>query len=207
MKSKVELRNEILQRRDTLTQVERKEKSYQIAQRVVKQKEFIDANKILLFAAYKSEVDTTEIFKVAQKQKKAVYYPKVIGNELEFYRVQKQENLMQGYRGIREPKVNPQLQFQLKQRDRILIIMPGVVFDEVGNRIGYGGGYYDRFLQKIESSRVEEQNQEIDCICKMSIAFSCQMVETGQIPSEVHDKKVEYLITEEKTYHNANCSK
>lgn len=207
MKSKVELRNEILQRRDTLTQVERKEKSYQIAQRVVKQKEFIDANKILLFAAYKSEVDTTEIFKVAQKQEKAVYYPKVIGNELEFYRVQKQENLMQGYRGIREPKVNPQLQFQLKQRDRILIIMPGVVFDEVGNRIGYGGGYYDRFLQKIESSRVEEQNQEIDCICKMSIAFSCQMVETGQIPSEVHDKKVEYLITEEKTYHNANCSK
>lgn len=207
MKSKVELRNEILQRRDTLTQVERKEKSYQIAQRVVKQKEFIDANKILLFAAYKSEVDTTEIFKVAQKQEKAVYYPKVIGNELEFYRVQKQENLMQGYRGIREPKVNPQLQFQLKQRDRILIIMPGVVFDEVGNRIGYGGGYYDRFLQKIESSPVEEQNQEIDCICKMAIAFSCQMVETGQIPSEVHDKKVEYLITEEKTYHNANCSK
>lgn len=196
MKSKAELRKEILQRRDALSFEERFDKSRQIAQKVIGQAAFQEADALLLFASYKSEVDTTEIFETAKKLGKDIYYPKVLGKQMEFYRVQKKEDLVEGYRGIREPEANAQLQFRPAENDKILVLMPGAVFDAEGNRIGYGGGYYDKFLQKIETILGNERKLTENPVCKMAVAYECQIVEIGQIPSDVYDKKVDYIITE-----------
>lgn len=192
MRTKRELRNEILQIRDSLTSEERLRKNQQIVKRVIEQKAFQEADKLLLFASYKSEVDTAEIFNAAQGLNKDLYYPKVVDKEMEFYRICCEDELLKGYRGIREPEINVDRRFILNLQEKILVIMPGAVFDEDGNRIGYGGGYYDKYLQQLET-KIEKEN-----ICKMAIAFECQMVKTGVIETEAHDVKLDYIITEDR---------
>lgn len=184
LKSKKELRKEILQLRDALTEEERREKSHIIAEKVIAKNEFLEADKVLLFASYHSEVDTYEIYQAARVSGKFVYYPKVIGKEMEFYIVEKEEDLVEGYRGIREPEAIPEKKFIPQPNDRICVIMPGAVFDEDCNRIGYGGGYYDKFLQKLQDFSV----------CKVAVAFDCQMVEKGLIPAELYDIKPDYIV-------------
>jgi 5-formyltetrahydrofolate cyclo-ligase len=66
-----------------------------------------------------------------------------------------------------------------------LVIVPGVVFDQCGHRIGYGGGYYDRFLSKIDLS-----------VPRLSVAFEVQVIR--EIPAESHDLPVDKIITEER---------
>lgn len=198
LKTKQELRKEILQLRESLTLEEREIKSRQIVTRVLARREFIEGNKILLFAAYKSEVETVELFEEAQKLGKDIYYPKVIGKEMEFFQVQQKEDLLEGYCGIREPEPASNRRFVPSGDDKVCIIMPGAVFDEAGNRIGYGGGYYDKFLQGLQLE-LEEKNQRIgSSACRIAIAFECQLVEIGQIQSEEHDIKPNYIITEDR---------
>lgn len=192
MISKKELRKEILKRRDALSIAERTAKSNQITEKIIAHKEFQKADKILLFASFKSEVDTTEIFEAVQRFRKDVYYPKVQENEMKFYRVQTESELVEGYRGIREPEVHLENQLQINPNEKILILMPGAVFDEAGNRIGYGGGYYDKYLESLKEI-VQEEN-----ICKMALAFECQIVAMGQIKREPHDIRTNYIVTENR---------
>ncbi len=188
MKTKKELRKEILQLRDALSEKERREKSHQIAEKVIAQKEFIEADKVLLFASYHSEVDTFEIFQAARGASKDVYYPKVLGKEMEFYLVEKEGDLVEGYRGIREPEVIPEKKLIPQPEDKICVIMPGAVFDKNGNRIGYGGGYYDKFLQRFANWK--------EHVFKLAIAFKCQIVEPGRILCEDYDVKPDAIVTE-----------
>ena len=188
MISKKELRKEILKRRDAMTLEERASQSHEIAKRVIEQKCFQEADKVLLFASFKSEVDTNEIFHTARTLSKDVYYPKVVGEEMEFYLVENLDELVEGYRGIREPREDETKRLIIE--NKICVIMPGAVFDEEGNRIGYGGGYYDRFLQRLEMPEVD--------FCKIAIAFDCQMVEKGFIPCEEHDIEMDCIVTEKQ---------
>lgn len=190
MKTKKELRKEILQLRDTLTIEERIEKSHRIAEQICQMREFIEVDKVLLFASYKSEVDTSLIFETAQGLSKDIYYPKVIGKEMEFYQVQKKEDLIEGYRGICEPEAMSEKQFVPKEEEQIFILMPGAVFDVDGNRIGYGGGYYDKFLKRIETF----------CFYKVGIGFACQVIEIEEFPKEEHDVTLDVLVTETDCY-------
>ena len=122
MKTKKELRKEILQIRDSLHSDEQKIKSHKITNQVCLMKEFQDADKVLLFASYKSEVNTEEIFHTAQAQGKEMYFPKVIGKEMEFFQVQEEEDLLEGYRGIREPKEDENRKFKPQTGDKIFIL-------------------------------------------------------------------------------------
>ena len=72
--------------------------------------------------------------------------------------------------------------------------MPGAVFDVEGNRIGYGGGYYDKFLQKLEIEFSTQQRE----VYKIAVAFECQMTELGNIISETYDIKPNCIITEKR---------
>lgn len=197
MKAKQELRKEILQRRDALTLEERREKSHQIAEKVISQKEFIEADKVLLFASYKSEVNTSEIFGVAKRLSKDIYYPKVVGKEMEFFKVESEDDLLEGYRGIREPQMSLERQFRPSSTDKICVIMPGAVFDEAGNRIGYGGGYYDKFFHQLEEEFQWEEACSEECVYKLAVAFECQIVEAGQILCDKHDIKPDCVMTED----------
>lgn len=195
MKTKKELRKETLQKRDELDFNEQKIKSHNIANQVCLMKEFQNADKALLFASYKSEVNTEEIFHTAQARGKEMYFPKVMGKEMEFFQVQKKEDLLEGYRGIREPKEDENRKFKLQKGEKIFILMPGAVFDEDGNRIGYGGGYYDKFLQKLKD-KLEGNMTEMNHVSIVAVAFDCQIVARGQIQSEIHDWNVQYIVTE-----------
>lgn len=192
--NKKELRKAILARRDDLSLKERDEKSAQIVTSVLELEELKNANKILLYASMRSEVQTDDICYKAKLLGKEIYYPRVQGNEMKFYSVDEGEAFEVSTFGVREPKMELAKEFLPKEEDMIFVLMPGVVFDQEGNRIGYGGGYYDKYLHWLEQM-VESEN-----ICKVAVAYECQMVDEGKIDREVHDVRPDYIVTEHNTY-------
>lgn len=204
MANKKELRKQISHIRNSLTPEQRHAKSYEIARRVIEHERYKDAETIFLFCSYKSEVDTSEILRHALDNGKQVYLPKVEydersgSDEMEFYQILSEEDVCEGYKGIYEPignhtrKMIPEV-----IHGKMLMILPGLVFDKRGNRIGYGGGFYDRYLRRLEFA-LEIKNAPT--ICKMAVAFACQIVEDEQIQAEAHDVKVSYIVTESDVF-------
>lgn len=184
METKKHIRKQILTIRDSIAEDVRKEKSKKIASVVTEEEHFKKAGYILLYSDYKSEVETKEIFLEAKRQGKQVYYPKVKGETMTFYRVNQLEDLQAGYKGILEPR--EEHPYQKEMEEKSFLIMPGVAFDKDGNRIGYGKGYYDKFLQKHPF------------LYKAGICFTEQVVE--HIESEAYDKKIDVLYTDAGTY-------
>ena len=92
-------------------------------------------------------MQTDELYQAAKMLDKEIYFPRVIGDKMEFYLVDDGMDFELSSFGVREPKVEVDNLFVPQEADDILVLMPGVVFDEDGNRIGYGGGYYDKYLQ------------------------------------------------------------
>lgn len=188
---KKKLRKEMLARRDALTIQERKEKSEEIAKHVITLEEFQNANVVLIYDSIRSEVETAEIAQEAKSQNKMVYYPRVIGNEMKFYLVDEATEMEISPYGIWEPKPESTVEYEPNEGDKVFVLMPGAAFDEEGNRIGYGGGYYDKYLQWL-GGIVPSEN-----ICKLAVAYKCQLLEAGVIESELHDVKVDGIVTED----------
>lgn len=195
MKTKKELRKEILELRDNLTENQRKEKSEEITNKISTHSSFQAADKILLFASYKSEVDTSLIMNKALAMGKQVYLPKVEYDEctgreeMEFYQIFSEADLEEGYKGIREPKAKPANRFVMPADEKVLMILPGAVFDLDGNRIGYGGGFYDRYIKRLDGEAF-----------KAALAFHCQIVEPESIPCEPYDAQINAIVSEEGLY-------
>ena len=186
---KKELRKRILELRGALSPKERHDKSICIAQQVLELECFKTCNKILLYMPVRSEVETQGIYQAAQRLGKKIYYPRVNGQQMEFYLINEMTEFDISAFGIKEPK--PTIAFELNDEDEVLIIVPGVVFDRRGNRIGYGGGYYDKYLHWMEHVSARGK------ISKVAVAYACQIVEDGLIKNEVHDVQTDYIITEE----------
>lgn len=191
---KKELRKEILTRRKNLSKQECYEKSKAIAEKVLRLEVFKTCNKILLYEPIRNEVETKEIAQEAKLLKKEIFYPRVLGEKMEFYRVDETTEFETSTFGILEPKPESTSSLVPKEEDVILVLMPGAVFDREGNRIGYGGGYYDKYLHWLESVVAPEQ------IYKVAVAYECQLVEEGQIVKEPHDMVADYIITEREVY-------
>ena len=191
---KTGLRKEALARRTALSKEECCKKSRVIAEMVMQLENFKKCNKVLLYAPIRNEVETKEVAQEARALKKEIYYPRVLGKEMEFYRVDEMTEFETSAYGIREPKPESTVALVPKKDDEILVQMPGAAFDKAGNRIGYGGGYYDKYLCWLESMVSSEQ------ICKVAVAYECQMIEEGQIEKEPHDMCADYIITERKVY-------
>lgn len=190
IRMKKDLRKEILAKRNALSQQERCAKSVRIASKVITLEAFVQSEIILLYAPIKSEVDTQGIFLEAKRLGKEIYYPRVLGEQMEFYRIEEETEYDISTYGIREPRPESTKEYAPEKEDRVFVVMPGAVFDRDGNRIGYGGGYYDKYLQKLE--RLVPAGQ----ICKAGLAYECQVIEPGRIVSEAHDVKLDYIITE-----------
>jgi len=181
MESKKDIRKHVLERRNCIPDKEWEDKSRLICEKVVTHPFFLLADAIYCYADYHGEVATRQIMEYAWKIGKKVATPKVLGDVMEFYYIQSFDDLEEGYKGIPEPK-----QMNLALDEKALLIMPGAAFDRFGNRIGYGKGYYDKYLKAYPNHKT------------IAIAFELQMVET--IPAEVHDICPDIIITEEKTY-------
>ena len=91
-----------------------------------------------------------------------------------------------GYKGIPEPDTDMLFQYSEDEMSHTLMIMPGVAFDIYRNRIGYGKGFYDRFLQKHKNSHT------------IALGFEMQIIDS--VPTDEHDIRPEFLITEETIY-------
>lgn len=188
METKAEIRKRILEARTALTGEEIAAKSEAILQKALKTPEYMEADNILLYADYNHEVMTRGIFEDAIMRKKRVYFPKAdkLTNAMHFYQTISVKQLEKGFMGIPEPKENMQLCYKFNPNEDTLVILPGVAFDTRGFRLGYGKGYYDKFLSNWRQ------------LSTMALAFSCQIVD--ELPNEEHDIKMDKIVTEEIIY-------
>lgn len=188
METKAEIRKRILEIRKALTSEKVAAKSEAILQKVLKTPEYMEADNILLYADYNHEVMTRGIFEDAIMRKKRVYFPKSdkLTNTMHFYQTVSVKQLEKGFMGIPEPKENMQLCYKFNPDEDTLVILPGVAFDTRGFRLGYGKGFYDKFLSNKRQ------------LSTMALAFACQIVE--ELPSEEHDIKMDKIVTEEIIY-------
>ena len=184
------LRKEFLARRSELSLEEREEKSAKIADLVIGLEAFEKSDKVLLYAPIRGEVETEKIYRSARLLSKDVYYPRVQGIEMEFYLVNETTEYEMSRYGIKEPKPESTIAYEPKVSDRVFVVIPGAAFDREGNRIGYGGGYYDKYLHWLKGRLPSEQ------ICKVAVAYECQMVENGNIEKELYDVQMDYILTE-----------
>lgn len=177
------IRKEVLQLREQLPESVRKMSSYKLADRIIGHQWFYRSENILIFASFGSEIDTSEIIGEAFRNGKKVYVPRVEGDVMHFYRIYSMDELTPGYRGIPEPDGHSEKYVYLpEEAEHTLMIMPGAAFDPYRNRIGYGKGYYDKYLADKEALQLRT----------VAIGFQCQMVE--EIPCEEMDIKPYQVI-------------
>lgn len=141
-----------------------------------------EAKVIALTVSRGREVSTIPIIERAWSSGKAVVIPKCDphDNTMKFYRITSFSQLETVYFGLKEPIVEQTIYYKPEEID--LMIVPGVVFSKSGYRIGYGGGYYDRYLAHFRGMKV-------------SLAFTVQL--RKEVPFELHDVPVEAIITNE----------
>lgn len=183
--NKKKLRAACLKKRNELPPEKRMAVSEKIKQQVFASKAFQGAETVFVYASYKSEVDTKNLIRDALQTGKRVAVPKVHGSDMDFYEISSWEELFPGYRGILEPQTQEKEPLFPQKSD--VMLFPGAVFDCQGDRIGYGGGFYDRYISKIEHT------------CKaipyrMALAFPCQLV-LKKLPTEEHDQKMDCILT------------
>ena len=188
---KVLLRKLILEKRRALSDQERRGKSLAIQERLLRRKEFEQGRMIHLFLSFRGEVMTDGIVKQALALGKRVVVPVVSREEegLIFSELmQYPEEVEPGTLGIPEPKKEFIRKVDISSVD--LFVLPGLAFDFHGNRLGYGGGYYDRILGRAAQRRVSGK------VPLIALAFELQLVDC--IPSSVHDVQVHKIVTEER---------
>lgn len=200
---KKNVRKRILSLRNEIPLKLREEKSNKILRTLYGIERYKEADIILAYVDYQSEVITTPLLVKALKDNKRVFTPRVSGEEMEFYRITGTEDLAEGYKGIREPICGAGFMEETEsykslgenasgEAAGVLMLMPGVVFDKDGHRIGYGKGFYDRYLERLSEAGIN--------IYKIALCYECQML--SEIPNEEHDISVDMVITENGIYEN-----
>ncbi|KEH97840.1 5-formyltetrahydrofolate cyclo-ligase [Clostridium massiliodielmoense] len=182
MNQKDKIRRIIKEGRNTLTEESKKIKDDKIFNKIINSEYYKKSNVIFLYVSFQGEVDTHKLIKHSLNIGKVICVPKVISKKegMEAIKINSFNELKNGKYDILEPK---DICNKIYINDIELILMPGVAFDENGGRIGYGGGFYDRFLNKIDSR-----------IPKIALAYDFQVFEN--IPCEEHDIKVDGIITD-----------
>ncbi|GAA0078202.1 5-formyltetrahydrofolate cyclo-ligase [Clostridium sp. CTA-5] len=190
IEEKKELRKRILKIRNEMD-LDNKIKSDKIIYNKFIQSEFyLQSNDIFIYVSYNSEIDTKNIIMKALEDKKNIYVPRTNYKTkiMEAVKILSLENLIEDKYGILEPAEDKSAEDPNKFD---LIIMPGVAFDKCGGRMGYGAGYYDRYLEKISKP-----------LNKVALAYDFQVI--NKVPTDVHDIPIEYIITE---IEDINCKK
>jgi 5-formyltetrahydrofolate cyclo-ligase len=182
MDTKREIRKKILQERDLLTYNEVMGKSQAIFNRLCSLPQYKRAKTVMAYVSYRNEVSTPGFIAKVVEDGKRIVLPKVSASVLYIYEIHDiEKDIMPGFKGIPEPLGEPESRVDPAEID--LAVIPGVVFDLKKYRIGYGGGFYDRFIPSLRR----------DCL-KIGVAFQIQMV--SKIQGESFDVPVDMVITE-----------
>lgn len=194
---KQDYRKAALARRDAIPEIDRERYSRMIIDKLLESKELNDADSVLVYCSYLSEVDTHTLIERLLYKGKRVYCPKVTDPKngiMEFYEVRGMKDLTEGYHGIPEPVTTDRYvtgeamhDLDSNHTDMLhtdtLMILPGVAFDRDCNRIGYRGGFYDRYIPRIPGAYL------------IALAFEEQISE-DIFPMESHDIKPDAIYTQ-----------
>ena len=142
--NKQELRRAIRERKRAMTEEEIVERSNALAEKFYHTPAYQAASTIYGYLPYNQEVRTVPMLQRALDDGKRVAVPKVYGDEMRFIYLEDLTQVSKGYAGIPEPIAD----VPVAEDKQALVLMPGLAFDPQGHRIGYGGGFYDKFLAK-----------------------------------------------------------
>ena len=185
MKRKAEIRTQALQRRALITPDARQLADRQVFERAHKLDAFQLATNVHIYRSVRDEVDTWPFFEYAWGIGKTVYAPVSTPSGLHHVLVTRDTSWRPGLYGIPEPVTTDEPIAETVTSDITVVIVPVVAFDKSCNRIGYGKGYYDRFLASISTM-------------SMGLAYDCQISE--QVPAEAHDVALSCVATDQRWY-------
>ena len=183
MQRKHEWRTNMKTKLKELAAEEKLKLDQQILDRLYTYKPYTNAETLGLTVAMKGEINTKEIIEKAWNSGKRVAVPKCNPKtkQMTFYYLTEWDQLEKVYFGLEEPRPD---KTEMCPPDEIdLLLVPGLIFDRNGFRIGFGGGYYDRYLEDYSNSTV-------------SLAYHFQVVE--DVPTETFDLPVEAIITDKQ---------
>ena len=141
---KKQLRKMIREKKKAMTEQEIQQRSEKLGQLFRQSEAYRNARSIYFYLPYNQEVRTVPMVLQALEDGKQVAVPKVYGDEMKFISIQNLNGIAEGYMGIPEPVADG----PVAEDKTALILMPGLAFDREGHRIGYGGGFYDKFLSR-----------------------------------------------------------
>ena len=199
---KTQLRKQLRTKRNSLEKDIQFDKSYTIMETVVAHFEFLQSKQVLCYLSFQSEVDTKGIIEYAWLLNKSVFCPKIVENEIRFFKISNFDELELHPMGFYEPRVDEtsiewtqqqSTQYQATHQqatpyqagEETIAIIPGLGFDLNGNRMGYGGGYYDQFLRKHPS------------VIRMGICYEEQILE--ELSVEEWDQPMQYIISDQQS--------
>lgn len=175
------IRKKVLDQRRNIEVEEKREWDQLIFTSLVNSDFYIEAKRIFIYVSYENEVETKDIIQYSLDNKKEIYVPKTNIKEktMKAIKINSLDELIVDNYGILEPKDVDKKSISDKFD---LIIMPGLAFDRNGNRIGYGGGYYDKYISNLNYK-----------VLKIALSYDLQLFKN--IKSENHDIKVDCIIT------------
>ncbi len=182
MKCKSELRRTVLARRGALSAQEIRLRSAAAGSRLFALSEFKEAGLAMFFVSFGSELDTLPMIRQALIEGKRVAAPRAEWETRELVPCEIRDlegDLEAGAHGIREPRPHCGV---VGPEEIDLVLVPAAVWAEDGHRLGYGGGYYDRFLTRVSDAR------------RIGLGLEVQVV--AEVPHGEHDLPVEVLVTE-----------
>ena len=183
--SRTVIRQMYLNKRDKLSEEVRNTKSNAITENIIKNYIKKDCLNYLVYVSVRSEANTYELIRKLISMGKNVFCPRVTGNDMEFIKINSTDDLEKGYMGIPEPKDILKEAFDYNRDDNAIAIVPGSVFDIKGSRMGYGGGYYDRYLDGKEN------------IFKIGICFE-EQIYYNSLSRAKFDVSMNAVVTEER---------
>lgn len=179
MQIKSELRKELLLKRKNVDKKSQKDES--ICENLICSDVYLDAKQVLFYAALDDEINVDECINDALMLGKKVALPRCINSngDMKFYFINSLDELESGHFGVREPKEDSKN--EVLNYESTICIVPGVAFDKKGYRLGYGKGYYDRFLKKSTA---------------LSVGLCYNELVNDKLPIDEYDIAVDYIVDE-----------
>ena len=178
-RAKRDLRRRVIAARDAQTSAEREAGSLSVAERVLTLPEVVRARTILAFSSFGSELSTAPLIEALDSRGVTVALPVIVEGALEARTYRPGEPTTVTHFGAREPAGGRRLDPQ----EIDVVITPGVAFDRAGRRVGYGGGFYDRFLPLTRPDAV-----------RVGVCFPVQLLE-DDLPAGAFDLPVDVIVT------------
>lgn len=172
------LRREIGAKKRALTAAEIEARSAVLAEKLFATEYYRRARSLYAYLSFNQEVRTRPIIERAWADGKRVAVPKVVGGDMVFIWIDSFDSMVESGFGIREPRADG----PAADDSRALVLMPGLAFDPEGRRVGYGGGFYDRFLAR-------EPDHSLVALC-----YDFQLL--ARLEVEAHDVPVDCVITD-----------